>query len=221
MASGAAAPPRTRAARQADFDRQIEEKQKELDDGKSSRKDTRREEVEWAAMRKVLEGQIADLKTQRAAPPPPGESGARFRPATAPRRPPRPAREAVRGVGLEQPRDERLRDVLERTWEVDKGTFGVKQLAREAKRVWAEDGQAGRPPTQAEVAEYIGLDERAQLRAPLPPWGGKTNPGTYPLERMDIDLVDFSKTTLPSISTAPASWRCCKTEILATPGAAT
>ena len=96
-------------------------------------------------------------------------------------------------MGLEQPRDERLRDVLERTWDVSKGTFGVKQLAREAKRVWAEDGQAGRPPTQAEVAEYIGLDERAQLRAPLPPWGGKTNPGTYPLERMDIDLVDFSK----------------------------
>ena len=65
MASGAAAPPRTRAARQADFDRQIEEKQKELDDGKSSRKDTRREEVEWAAMRKVLEGQ--NRRSQDAA----------------------------------------------------------------------------------------------------------------------------------------------------------
>ena len=152
MASGTAAPPRTRAARQADFERQIEEKEKELKDGKEGPKANRREQVEWAAQRKVLEDQIAELKRQRNLPPPPSESGARLRPATATRRPPRAAQEAPRGVGLEVPRDERLRDVLERTWNVSKGTFGVKQLAREAKRVWAEDGQAGTPPTQGEVA---------------------------------------------------------------------
>ena len=154
MASAAPAPGRTRAERRADFDRQIADKQKELEDGRKSRKDTREEEVFWAAQREALKDQIVELKRQRDAPVSPSASGARFRP-NAPRGPARPAREAARGVGLEQPRDERLRDVLKRTWDVSKGTFGVKQLAREAKRVWAEDGQAGRAPTQAEVAEYI------------------------------------------------------------------
>ena len=68
MASGAAAAPRTRAARQADFERQIEEKEKELSDGKFSRKDTRREQVEWAALRKILEDDVTELKRQRGLP---------------------------------------------------------------------------------------------------------------------------------------------------------
>ena len=172
MASGAAAPPRTHAARMADYDRQIAALQTELDEGRKSRKGAE-EQGHWKVQRADIQSKLAKLKEQRARPAPPSESGARFRPATAPRRPPRPAREAPRGAGLELPREDRLRDVLERTWNVSKGTFGTKQLHREAKRVWDEDGQTEKPPTQAEVAKYIGLGERAQLRAPLPPWGGK------------------------------------------------
>ena len=67
MASAAAAPPRTRAARQADFDRQIAEKEKRLADGKRDTKETKMHQVIWAAQRKVLEGEIAELqKTARS-----------------------------------------------------------------------------------------------------------------------------------------------------------
>ena len=76
MASGSAAPPRTPAARRADFERQLEEKEKELKDGREGPKANRREQVEWAAQRKVLEDQIAEFKEQRDRPAPPSSSGA-------------------------------------------------------------------------------------------------------------------------------------------------
>ena len=44
-----------------------------------------------------------------------------------------------------------------------------------------------------DVVKCIKTDDLSQLQAPLPKWGGKSNPGVTVGHRADIDLIDWSK----------------------------
>ena len=43
------------------------------------------------------------------------------------------------------------------------------------------------------MERFLGDQEGSQLQAPLPAYSSKTNPGLFPGERLDLDLLDYSK----------------------------
>ena len=59
--------------------------------------------------------------------------------------------------------------------------------------MWEREKRPGTGPTMKQVINFLKTDDLSQLQAPLPKWGGKTNPGITVGHRADIDLIDWSK----------------------------
>ena len=98
------------------------------------------------------------------------------------------------GVSRDASREEQVQDVLERTFRGSRNTFNQKQLFDEAKKRWEDEGRSAELPIKrAEANAFLRLQESSQLQAPLPPFGGKIQPGLFPAERVDIDIVDYSR----------------------------
>ena len=85
-------------------------------------------------------------------------------------------------------------DVLDRVFRGSNRTMGQKQLLAEARALFEDEGRgAGKEVRVQDMEAYLGSQVESQLQAPLPAFRGATNPGIFPGERVDIDLIDESK----------------------------
>ena len=85
-------------------------------------------------------------------------------------------------------------DVLKRTWAESAGTYGQKQLLAEARKKFEDEGRGDGKEITREVMEvFLANQESSQLQAPLPAYSWKTNPGIFQGERVDLHLIDNSK----------------------------
>ena len=90
-------------------------------------------------------------------------------------------------------RGDQIEDVLTHVYEGRRKQIAQNQSYREARAVWERENRPGTGPTMKEVIKFLKTDDLSQLQAPLPKWGGKTNPGITVGHRADIDLIDWSK----------------------------